>query len=194
MKFWGCALVTLGLATLLAAGTTQADVVKVSLGLTLNGSSTACGGPCIETLSGSLLWNTTTESLIPGSASIGITGPLSFVTFRVLGGSTNTDLQVEFSDAGGDFMTIGFDLGSGSPVLGSYIGIPNGQTPAPGDFFLVGSGCMTSLCNTDFPSAVDTITGATGSVSATPEPGTAGMLLAGLLCAGGLGWCRKLLA
>lgn len=194
MKFWACALATLGLATLMIAGTTRADVVKVGLDVTLDGSSTACGGPCVETLTGSLLWNTATQSLVPGSASINVTGPIAYATFTDLGGSTNTDLQVEFSDAGGDFFAVGFDLGSGSPVLGSYTGIPRGQTPAPGDFFFVNAGCMTSLCSTDFPSANTTPTVATGSLSATPEPGTAGLLLAGLLCVGGLGWSRKLLA
>lgn len=192
MKIWVLGLVALGLAALTAPTRVQADIVQVNVSLTLDGSSTACSGPCTETLTGSFQWNTATESLV-GSTSFTISGPINYGTLSVLGSSTDTNLDAEFSDVGGDHLTVGFDLGSGSPVLGSYTGV--GGSPTAGDFFLVSEGCGTALCTSDFPGGgATTIAAATATVTQvstpapTPEPGTLGLLFAGFLGMTALGW------
>lgn len=190
---WVLGLAALGLVCLTAPRRVQADVVQVNVALTLNGSATACGGgQCTETLTGTFDWNTIAEAVV-GTPTFTIAGPISYGTLAVLAGSTDTDLQAKFSDTAGDFLIVGFDLGSGSPVLGSYTGVSG--SPVPGDFFLVGSGCSTPACSADFPGPVTTLTGATGAVAlvstgATPEPGTLGLLFTGVLGLTALGWYR----
>lgn len=193
MKIWVLGFAALGLAALAAPTRVQADTVQVNVTLTINGSATACSGPCTETLTGSFQWNTTTEAVV-GTPTYTIAGPINYGTLTPLG--TDTDLRGRFSDTGGDYLTVGFDLGSGTPVLGSYTAV--GGSPSPGDFFLVGDGCGTMLCKTDFPASVVTISGASATVTLvstpTPEPGTLGMLLVGFLGMTALGWYRTRLA
>jgi hypothetical protein len=164
---------TLGvLGLVLAPGAVRADEVQVTMSITFNGSAT-CGVLCSETLDGSFLWNTTTQAASDLSETF--TGPISYGTFGVSG--TSTDLQMTFSDAGGDFATIGTDMGTGSPILGSYT--PVGGAPGPGEFSVVDSACVTPLCLADLNNGG--VGAASLTVAATPEPGTASLMVIGLL-------------
>ncbi len=194
MKIWVLGLVALGLAALTVPTRVQADIVQVNVSLTLDGSATACSGQCTETLTGSFEWNTATETAV-GTPSFTISGPINYGTLSILAGSTDTNLQAEFSDTNGDFLTVGFDLGNGSPVLGSYTGVTG--SPTAGDFFLVGDSCGSgsTTCKAEFPGKVTTIVSATASVTlastgATPEPDTLSMLFAGFLGMTALGLYR----
>jgi len=174
MKVWSCALAAaLGLMVAVTPGKVQADEVQVTINLALTGSATACsGGPCVEGLNASFLWDTSTQSVVPDSISDTITGPINYGTVTISG--TSTDLQTEFSDGIGDFFTLGMDLGAGSPVLGTYTG-----TSGPGSIFLAGNACVSAKCIADLSNG--TISAASVTVVATPEPGSGLLFVMGLL-------------
>ena len=173
MKTWSCALAAaLGLMFAVMPEKVQADEVQVTINLTLTGSATACGGPCIEGLNASYLWDTTTQSVVPGSISDTITGPINYGIVTISG--TSTDLQTEFSDGIGDYFTLGMDLGVGSPVLGTYTG-----TSGPGSVFLAGNACVSAECIADLSNG--TLSAFSVTVATTPEPGTGLLFVTGLL-------------
>lgn len=183
---------------LILASAAWADDVKITMDFTVTGAS-ACGSggtsPCLDTLVGSFVWNTATNSIV-GTPSVTITGPLDYGNLSVSGpksfGSLSA-IQVTFTDPGMDFASFGiFYSGSLTPGTYSYAT----GTPGAGSVIVVDAQCVSTSdnCITFFPSHGGTTFDGTVVVTsvtttATPEPSS--MLFLGTGLAGIAGLVRR---
>lgn len=190
----------LGFVAVLATGA-WADEVKVTMDFTVTGASICGSGgtsPCVDTLVGSFLWNNTTGKMVPGSASVMITGPLDYGMLAVTGpvsvGSVSA-IEETFTDPGGDYASFATFFSSNlTPGTYSYDTMPGVAGTVTG----VGGKCVstTDNCLTYFPKGstfggMVVVTEVT--TTTTPEPGTLGLLGTGVVGIAGL-FRRKFLS
>lgn len=179
----------------------RADDVKITMDLTVTGAS-ACGSggtsPCVDTLVGSFIWNTATNSVV-GTPSVTITGPLNYGDLTISGptavGSLNA-IEATFTDPGSDFASFGIFYSGSSLTPGTYTYATG--TPFAGTVKAVDAQCVSTSdnCLLYFPGHGGTTFFGTVTVTSvtttTPEPSS--MLFLGTGLAGIAGVFRRKLA
>lgn len=186
-KKLGLLFAILGLVIVFTTGAWANDV-EVTMDFTVTGASVCGSGgtsACVDTLMGSFIWNTTTNSIV-GSPSVTITGPLNYGMLTVSGpinfGSVNA-LETRFQDPGGDYATFAIFFSS-SLTPGTY---NYDSTPGVAGTVTVAAGkCIstTDNCLIYFPNGATTFDGTvtiTPVVTTVPEPGTLGFLSTGVI-------------
>ena len=173
--------VMFGLLALLATGAWATEVVGVTINITATGAS-VCGSsgtsPCVDTLDGSFLWSNITQSVVSGSISDTVTGPIDYRTLTVSDpisiSTTINAIQVMFEDTAGDYATFAIFFSDSNLRTGTY---NYTTTPAAGTFGVVASNCVASPCSDYFPNGGTTFS---GTVTVVPEPGSLGLLGTGI--------------